>query len=48
MTKIVLCGKPGRCCPVLDKKEDGVTIIDDYGGKVVLTKEQAKILKEEL
>jgi hypothetical protein len=44
MKEITLCG--GRkCCPTL-KIGDDITIVDDYGGKVTMTKEQAKILAE--
>jgi len=48
MTTIVLCGKPKRCCPVVNISEtkDEVTITDDYGGKVIMTKEQYEILKK--
>jgi hypothetical protein len=48
MTKIVLCGNPkGGCCPVVDisDNENKVTITDDYGGQVRMTKEQYKLLK---
>jgi len=45
MTTYVLCGKPNRCCPTVDENGDRVTIRDDYGGKVVLTKKQYEILK---
>lgn len=46
--QIVLCGKPGRCCPILnaDKKTGTYIITDDYGGKVTLNKDQMKELQK--
>jgi hypothetical protein len=45
MLKFTMCaGK--SCCPVLTQIEDQTfTITDDYEGKVVLTKEELKLLK---
>ena len=46
MKKYILsCGR-GACCPELHDNEDGTYfIVDDYGGKVKLTKEQLKQLQ---
>jgi hypothetical protein len=41
--RIVLCGK-GRCCPILEKTETNYTLVDDYGGKVVLTPDELDLL----
>jgi hypothetical protein len=40
---IVLCGKPGRCCPVLGL-EGKKYYISDKGQKVLFTKGQLKLL----
>jgi len=47
MEAIVLCGRPGKCCPVLAKKGRKYTI-SDKGQSVSLTKEQLKILCKEI
>lgn len=46
MMKIVLCGKPGRCCPTVERKGDDVIIRDDDGFSVKMTYEQFQILKK--
>lgn len=48
MTKIVLCGRPGRCCPTVEyiESEDKVIITDDDGDVVTMTYEQYQILKK--
>lgn len=43
MEAIMLCGKPGRCCPVF-KKIGRKYSISDKGQEVILTKEQLKML----
>jgi len=43
MQGIMLCGKPGRCCPVF-KKEGRKYTISDKGQYVSFTKEQLKVL----
>jgi hypothetical protein len=44
--KIRLCGVQG-CCPTVDfGKPDIVTINDDFGGKVTLTRDQWAELKQ--
>ena len=49
MKKIVLCGRPNACCPeVLYYGDDHIEIVDDYGGSVIMNKEQLEILKEKL
>ncbi len=45
MEAIVLCGRPGKCCPVL-KKEGRKYSLSDKGQKVVLTSTQLKLLLE--
>ena len=41
--EIVLCGGKG-CCPVLTLSKNSVTIKDDYGSEVKMTKEQALLV----
>lgn len=50
MKEIVLCHRPGRCCPVYHESDDGnlVSITDDNDGEVKLTKEQFDVLKEKI
>lgn len=48
MKKFNLCSE-GKCCPeVTVDKDEVIIIVDDDGGKVKLTKEQVKILWENL
>lgn len=47
MKKIVLCSS-SKCCPEALIDGDIVRITDDDGGKVTLTKEQLKVLFENL
>lgn len=43
-----LCGKKGCSCPqVISHEDGGITINDDYGGSVRLTKEELRILREQ-
>lgn len=45
MLKFTMCANKS-CCPVLTQiDEQNFTIKDDYDGKVVLTKEELKLLK---
>lgn len=46
VTRLTLCGVQG-CCPtvVIDHNSDEVTITDDFGGKVKLTKEQWRMAR---
>ena len=46
--KIMLCGRPGSCCPTVDydKIKDEVIIEDDYCNTVTMTKEQFEILQK--
>jgi hypothetical protein len=45
MNKIVLCcGR--RRCPIVEKIEEGYKLTDDYGGIVILSSEQMKMLQE--
>lgn len=44
---VKLCGRTGSCCPTLSEEVDGTfKLVDDYEGKVILTKEQLHILKD--
>jgi len=45
MEAITLCGKPGRCCPVLSKKGRKYSI-SDKGKEVLFTKDQLRVLGE--
>ncbi|MDD4856609.1 MAG: hypothetical protein PHD74_00730 [Candidatus Krumholzibacteria bacterium] len=47
MKKVVLCSGT-KCCPEALIDGDKITIRDDDGGRVTLTKEQVKILWENL
>ena len=47
MKKIVLCSG-SKCCPEAYVNGNSVTITDDDGGTVTLTKEQVKILFESI
>jgi len=47
MKKFKLCGE-SKCCPEVTVEENQVIITDDFGGKVILTKEQTKILVNKL
>lgn len=47
MTTVTLCGNPSCSgCPVLERKGDVVTIVDDFGGKVKMTFKQYKYLQK--
>jgi len=46
MTKIILCGKPGRCCPTVEYKLGRVIIKDDDGDVVTMTYKQFKMLQK--
>ena len=47
MKKVVLCSG-SKCCPEALIDGNVITIRDDDGGRVTLTKEQVKILWENL
>jgi len=47
MKKFKLCGE-GKCCPEVEVNKDEIVITDDDGGRVKLTREQVKILWENL
>lgn len=48
METVSLCGKPGKgCCPIFVKKGRKYSI-SDKGQKVLLTKEQLKMLCKEI
>lgn len=44
--KVTLCGRGnGKCCPIMEKFDEfRVKITDDFGGYVILTHEQAKLV----
>ena len=44
--KVTLCGREnGKCCPIMEKFDEfRVKITDDFGGYVILTHEQAKLV----
>jgi hypothetical protein len=46
--KIYLCGRPNACCPELEYNPttDMVSITDDDGDIVCMTKEQFEVLKK--
>ena len=46
MHEIVLCGRKRGCCPTLKIEGENYIINDDYGGEVILTKENIKYLLE--
>jgi len=48
MKKVVLCGKPGGCCPEVWVDEANVYIVDDDDGAVQITKQQFDIMKEKI
>jgi hypothetical protein len=46
--KLMLCGGK-RCCPTIEKvDEDNVEIVDDFGGKVKISIEQASLISAAL
>ena len=46
--KLMLCGGK-RCCPTIELGENGtVEIVDDFGGKVRMNIEQAKLITQAL
>ena len=47
MKKFNLCGE-GKCCPEVTVDGDEIIIVDDDGGEVKLTREQVRILWENL
>ena len=47
--KTLLCGRPGGCCPSIEKdKETGITYITDGNQKIGFTTEQLKKLHKYL
>ena len=46
--KVMLCGKPGRCCPSIEKINDSIVIFDDYEGIAKFTLEEWELLKEKI
>jgi hypothetical protein len=47
MKKFKLCSDQ-KCCPEVTVKGEEITITDDFGGEVKLTREQVEILIENL
>lgn len=48
--KVTLCGRgEGKCCPVMERFDDyRVKITDDFGGYIIITKEQARLVADGL
>lgn len=45
-SRVTLCGRPKGCCPTLERLSDGRYVLtDDNGKSVILTKEQAALIK---
>jgi len=44
----VLCGRPGACCPEVEYNnvDETVSVTDDDGDIITMTREQFRILKE--
>ncbi|MBD3178943.1 MAG: hypothetical protein GF417_04715 [Candidatus Latescibacteria bacterium] len=47
MRKFMLCSDE-KCCPEVTVEGDIITIADDFGGEVKLTRDQVNILIENL
>ena len=45
---VTLCCGRDKSCPQVAIEEDKVTIVDDYGNKVIMEKEQADLIDEAL
>jgi hypothetical protein len=49
LIKVTLCGRTNTCCPVLSEQADNTfTLTDDYNGKVILTRDELMLLRDEL
>ena len=48
MKKITLFCGDKKCCPVVKFNKKTITLTDDFGGKVKLTNDQAKALRNAL
>lgn len=45
-TSVQLCGDK-RCCPIINKLEDGTyEVLDDYGNKIKVTKEDLDLVSD--
>lgn len=45
-TSVQLCGNK-RCCPIINKLEDGTyEVLDDYGNKIKVTKEDLDLVSD--
>lgn len=44
--KVTLCGRgEGKCCPVMERFDNfRVKITDDFGGYIIITNEQARLV----
>jgi hypothetical protein len=42
----MLCGGKRRCCPSVSVEGNEITIQDDYGGKVILTRAEVREFKK--
>lgn len=44
MSTFMLCGRPGKCCPTVERLADKrYKVTDDDGGSVTLTKTELRI-----
>ena len=45
-TSVQLCGNK-KCCPIINKLEDGTyEVLDDYGNKIKVTKEDLDLVSD--
>lgn len=45
--EIQLCKRPGGCCPIITKLEDGTyEVLDDYGNKIKVQKEELEMVSD--
>lgn len=43
--RVVLCGRKNGCCPEMERVDDStVAIIDDDGNRIVIKKDQARLI----
>lgn len=44
---VQLCGRPGQCCPIINKLPDGdYEVLDDYGNKIKVKKEELDLVAD--
>jgi len=45
--EIQLCGRNGKCCPIITKLEDGnYSVLDDYGNTIKVNKEELEMVSD--